>query len=312
MISVVIPTYNNAEVLSKSLMTWAGQTMTTAEYEILVVDNNSKDNTADVIKDFTTQYSNIQYLLETKPGATHARHAGARAAKGDVLVFADDDGLYNAMCLDAIADAFHQLKNAEAVACKIEILWDKPAPDWLKQYAFMQGQLDYGPALKIGYNLYCNSGLFAIKKTTFEELHGFNPDLIGGKLIGDGDTGLVIKMWEAHKLIGWTPFAVMQHMQQVDKHGSKEGIALHFYNTGVGDAYAIFRKNNFSMTGQVVKYYAMALALYGKKCLQYYVLGKKDRKIYFSLQQRKGQLAFFWNLLDKDLRKEICKRDIYE
>ena len=41
-------------------------------------------------------------------------------------------------------------------------------------------------------------------------------------------------------------------------------------------------------------------------------LSKKDRKIYFSLQQRKGQLAFFWNLLDKDLRREICKRDLYE
>ena len=312
MISVIIPTYNNAEVLSKSLMTWVGQTMSVTNYEVLVVDNNSKDNTADVIKDFAAQYSNIHYLLETKPGATHARHAGAKASKGDILVFADDDGLYDENSLVAIQDAFDQLPEAEAVACKIDILWDKPAPEWLEPYAFMQGQLNYGPEVMARYDLHCNSGFFAIKKKTFEELHGFNPDLIGGKLIGDGDTGLVIKMWEAHKQIGWTPFARMQHMQQVDKHGSERGIALHFYNTGVGDAYAMFRRNNFSVTWQVVKYYAMALALYGKKWLQYHVLGKKDRKIYFSLQQRKGQLAFFWNLLDENLRKEICKRDLYE
>lgn len=312
MISVVVPTYNNAEVLSKSLMTWTEQTLSASEYEVLVVDNNSKDNTADVIKGFVEQNSNIHYLLETKPGATNARHAGARAAKGDILVFADDDGLYDDKSLVAIQDAFDQLPEAEAVACKIDILWDKPAPEWLAPYAFMQGQLDYESQVMACENLYFNSGFFAIKKSTFEELHGFNPDLIGGKLIGDGDTGLVIKMWEAHKLIGWTPYARMQHMQQVDKHGSEQGIALHFYNTGVGDAYAKFRMNNFSVTWEVVKYYAIALALLSKKWLQYHVLGKKDRKIYFSLQQRKGQLAFFWNLLDKDLRKEICKRDLYE
>lgn len=309
MLSVVVPTYNNAAILSKSLMTWTEQSMD--EYEVIVVDNNSKDNTQDVIQKYEARYNNIHYLKETRPGATNARHAGARVAKGEILVFADDDGLYNSECLVAIADAFEQLKDAEAMACKIDILWDKPAPDWLKPYAFMQGQLDYGPTLTKGYNLYCNSGLFAIRKTTFEELHGFNPDLIGGKLIGDGDTGLVIKMWDAHKLIGWTPFAVMQHMQQVDKHGSEKGIALHFYNTGVGDAYAIFRKNDFRLTGQVMKYYLTSMALFVKKWMQYYLLQKKDRKVYFSLQQRRGQLEFFKNLCNKELRKEICKKDLY-
>lgn len=311
MISVIIPTYNNATVLSKSLMTWVWQTMSFTEYEVLVVDNNSKDNTADIIKDFAARYTNIHYLIETKPGATSARHAGARIAKGGILVFADDDGVYEKNSLEAILEAFEQLPKAEAMACKIDILWDKPAPEWIKPYAFMQGQLDYGPKLMASRKLYFNSGLFAIKKKTFEELHGFNPDLIGGKLIGDGDTGLVIKMWDAHKLIGWTPFARMQHMQQVDKHGSERGIALHFYNTGVGEAYAIFRKNDFRLTWQVMKYYLLSVALFTKKWMQYYILNKKDRKVYFSLQQHRGQLEFFKNLCNKELRKEICKRDVY-
>lgn len=310
MITVIIPTYNNALLLSKSLKTWLLQNVPTCEYEVLVVDNNSVDNTFDVIYEYTSIYPNLHYLKESRPGATNARHAGARAAKGDILVFTDDDGLCNADCLAAIVDAFEQL-DVEAIACKIDILWDKIPPKWLGPYAFMQGQLDYGPELQKGYNLYFNSGLFAIKKTTFEELHGFNPDLIGGRLIGDGDTGLVIKMWEAHKLIGWTPFAVMQHMQQVDKHGTEKGIALHFYNTGVGDAYATFRKNDFRLTKQVMKYYLKSAALFAKKWMQYYLLNKKDRKIYFSLQQRRGQLEFFKNLCNKELRKEICKKDLY-
>lgn len=312
MISVIIPTYNNASILSESLLTWTKQTIPISDYEVLVVDNNSVDNTPGTISDLTSQHTNINYIKEIRPGATNARHAGARVAKGDILVFADDDGLYNPDCLNAIIDAFNKMPNVEAVACRIDILWDKPAPEWIKPYAFMQGELNYGSKLMASENLYFNSGLFAIKKATFEELHGFNPDLIGGKLIGDGDTGLVIKMWEAHKLIGWTPFACMQHMQQVDKHGTEKGVALHFYNTGIGDAYAIYRKNNFRFTPTVIRYYIWALALYIKKWLEYYLLNKKDRKIHFSLQQRKGQLAFFSNLFDKDLRKEICKRDLYE
>lgn len=311
MISVVVPTYNNACILERSLKTWTSQTLSSNEYEVLVVDNNSKDKTAEVINDFRVQSSNFRYLRELCPGATNARHAGARVAKGDILVFADDDGLYNQECLEVIKDTFAQNPETEAIACKIDILWDKPAPDWIAPYAFMQGKLDYGNKEIVGYNLYFNSGLFAIKRTTFEELHGFNPDLVGGKLIGDGDTGLVIKMWEGKKKIAWTPFAIMQHMQQVDKHGTEKGIALHFYNIGIGDAYALFRKNEFSITWQIAKYFAWSCALYAKKWLQFYLLRKKDRKIYFSLRQRAGQLAFFKNLCNKQLRSEICKKDLY-
>lgn len=311
MITVIIPTYNNALSLSKSLKTWSYQNLPTNEYEVFVVNNNSVDNTSDVIDEYSFNYPNFHYLEEKKIGATNARHAGARAAKGDILVFADDDGLYNKECLEVIRDTFAKNPAIEAIACKIDILWDKPAPDWITPYAFMQGKLDYGDKEIVGYNLYFNSGLFAIKKATFEELHGFNPDLIGGKLIGDGDTGLVIKMWESKKMIAWTPFARMQHMQQVDKHGTEKGIALHFYNTGIGDAYALFRKNEFSMTWQVIKYFVWSSVLYAKKWLQFYLLRKKDRKIYFSLRQREGQLAFFKNLFNKQLRSEICKKDLY-
>lgn len=311
MISVIVPTYNNATILSSSLKTWTNQTMSITDYEVLVVDNNSKDRTADLIHDIIKEVANIHYVKESKPGATNARHAGARVAKGDILVFADDDGLYNHECLEVIRDTFARNQEVEAIACKIDILWDKQAPDWIAPYAFMQGKLNYGDKEIVGYNLYFNSGLFAIKKTTFEELHGFNPDLIGGKLIGDGDTGLVIKMWESNKKIAWTPFARMQHMQQVDKHGTEKGIALHFYNTGIGDAYALFRKNEFSVTRQVAKYFVWSCALYAKKWLQYYLLRKKYRKIYFSLRQRAGQLAFFKNLCNKQLRSEICKKDLY-
>lgn len=312
MISVIIPTYNNAEYLEKSLSTWESQNIDKNVYEVLIVDNGSTDDSAEIASRFTEANANFNYVFEPAPGATNARHCGARASKGDILVFADNDGLYNADCLKSIKEAFDAMPEVGAVACKIDILWDDDEPEWIKPYLFMLGKLDYGPEMFSRQDIYFNSGLFAIKRSVFEELHGFNPDLVGGKIIGDGDTGLVMKMWDAGIPIGWAPNAVMQHMQQVDRHGSTEGVALHFYNVGVADSYALFRKNNFRNNGTVLKYRLLRCALFTKKWLQYNILKKSDRKTYFSLKQREGELAFFKNLKDLNIRKEVLKKDLYQ
>lgn len=310
-ISVIIPTYNNSSALEKSLSTWESQSMDKSAYEVLIVDNGSTDNSAEVALRFAKDNANFINLFEPKPGVTNARHYGARASRGDILVFADNDGLYNADCLKSIKEAFDAMPEVGAVACKIDILWDGDEPEWIKPYLFLLGKLDYGSKMFSKQNIYFNSGLFAIKRFVFEDLHGFNPDLIGGKLIGDGDTGLVMKMWDAGIPIGWAPNAVMQHMQQVNKHGTVEGVALHFYNVGVANSYALFRKNDFRHNFQILKYRLLTFALFTKKWLQYNILNKHDKKTYFSLKQREGELAFFKNLRDPDIRKEVLKKDLY-
>lgn len=312
MISVIIPTYNNALILKRSLLTWMSQSINATDYEVIIVDNNSIDNTEEVVKELILDYPNYHYIKELKPGATNARHAGARLAKGEILVFADNDGLYNEDCLYEINKAFIQLKGIDALACKINILWDEEPDEWIKPYAFLQGELDYGPDLAIGNKkqFYFNGGLFAIKRDTFFELQGFNPDLIGGKLIGDGDTGLVEKVWDANKLIGWTPFAKMSHMQQVSKHGSREGVALHLFNNGVASSYALFRKNKFKFTHKVISHITLSILLFIKKWLTYMLFRRDEMKTYFSMNYYKGQVTFFLNLFNKDIREEVYKYNL--
>lgn len=312
MISVIIPTYNNSSILVKSLVTWMNQSIDDANYEVIIVDNNSVDDTEIVVKSMIKNNNNFYYIKETKPGATNARHAGAKISKGDILVFADNDGLYNIECLESIIDAFKLLKDIDALACKIDLLWDKEPPLWIKPYSYLLGELDYGPHLAIGYKreFYFNGGLFAIKRDTFFELHGFNPDLIGGKLIGDGDTGLVEKVWDANKLIGWTPFAKMSHMQQVSKHGSREGVALHLFNNGVASSYALFRKNKFKFTHKVINHITLSILLFIKKWLTYMLFRRDEMKTYFSMNYYKGQVTFFLNLFNKDIREEVYKYNL--
>jgi glycosyltransferase involved in cell wall biosynthesis len=303
--SIIIPTYNRSDVIIRSLETWAAQTLPATEFEVIVVDNNSTDNSAQLIQDFIADKPNFCYLLEKHKGSTNARHAGARMAKSDILIFCDDDGLFNPECIQEVLNVYNANEQVTAVAGKIEIQWDAPAPDWIEPYLFMLGRLNYGNEVIFRNDIYLNGGIFSIRKAVFNELGGFNPDLVGDYLVGDGDTGLVIKLHKAGKLIGWTPFATMQHLQFVAKQGTEQDMGRRFFNTGISNAYGIFRENNFRFNGKVLKYILMALVFVLKKQAELRIFAKDKRKTRFSLLQRRGELQFFWNLRKKEIRRVV-------
>lgn len=310
MISVIIPTYNGLDMLRKSLPTWFEQTLPKDEYEIIVVDNRSTDETRQYVESQLPEHRNLIYLYEPKPGATNARHAGAHKAKGEYLVFADNDGLFNPECLAEILKVYYANKECAAVACKIEIQWDGDEPEWIGPYKQLLGQLDYGDKLNYTTSYYLNGGLMSVRKDVFERLGGFNPDLIGSYLIGDGDLGFVNKLHTEKAIIGWTPKAIMKHMQLVAKHGSKRGIALHCYNNGIADSYAIYRQQHFRMNSTMWKLLLVQTMIVVKQSMSH-VLHPKDLKRYFSLQQHKGNVRFFGLLMKPELRREIRRYDVY-
>lgn len=303
--TIIIPTYNRADVILRSLETWARQTIPATDFEVIVVDNNSTDNSAQLIWKYIKEFSNFTYYKEIKAGSTSARHAGAKLAKGDILIFCDDDGLFNEGCIEAVLDVYKFNPEVAAVAGKIEIKWDAEAPDWIAPYEFMLGKLDYGAEIKYGKDLYLNGGIFSIRKSVFEELGGFNPDLIGNYLVGDGDTGLVIKLHEAGKLIGWTPFAVMKHLQFVNRQGTVADMGRRFYNTGISNSYGLFRKNGFKWNGEVSFSIINSFFFYAKKLIEHKLTHRGDKKVFFSLMQKKGELAFYGNLRKKEIRSDV-------
>lgn len=311
MISVIIPTYNGLDMLRKSLPTWFEQTLPQDEYEVIVVDNRSTDKTRLYVESQLPVHKNLIYIYEPKPGATNARHAGAHKAKGEYLVFADNDGLFNPECLAEILKVCYANKECAAVACKIDIQWDGEEPDWIVPYKYLLGQLNYGDKVCYRTDYYLNGGLMSVRKDVFERLGGFNPDLIGPYLVGDGDLGFVNKLHAEMALIGWTPKAHMWHMQLVAKHGSKEGIALHCYNNGIADSYSIYRRQQFKMDSTMWKLLLEQAMIVVKQWISH-VLHPKDLKRYFSLQQHKGNVRFFGLLIKPSLRREIRKENVYD
>ena len=90
-ISVVIPTLNRAELLTRTIESIESQTVSRNRYEVIVVDNNSTDDTQLVLADCADRYPNLRFTSEIRPGAAATRNAGLQCADGDIVLFIDDD-----------------------------------------------------------------------------------------------------------------------------------------------------------------------------------------------------------------------------
>lgn len=91
MISVIICTYNRAKLLTNLLNTICEQTLACSEYEVIVIDNHSSDDTAAVTQSFAARYPQVRYCFEPRQGLSHARNRGWQEAKGDYVAYIDDD-----------------------------------------------------------------------------------------------------------------------------------------------------------------------------------------------------------------------------
>ncbi len=92
-ITVILCTYNRSESLARAMESVAVSLMPeSVEWQVLVVDNNSRDQTRVVVEDFCRRYpGRFAYLFEPRQGKSNALNSGIREARGDVLAFMDDD-----------------------------------------------------------------------------------------------------------------------------------------------------------------------------------------------------------------------------
>jgi glycosyltransferase involved in cell wall biosynthesis len=90
LVSVVIPARNAADVIGQQLTALAGQDYD-GRYEVVVADNGSTDDLAGAVEPFTTRLSVRVVPADDRPGVSHARNVGCRAAEGDLIAICDAD-----------------------------------------------------------------------------------------------------------------------------------------------------------------------------------------------------------------------------
>ena len=135
-LSVIIPAYNRAELLPRTLQSVLTQTC--PPEQIIVVDDGSTDNTAEVAQSF----SKVQVVSQPNAGLGAARNAGAAVAKGEALLFLDSDDLLAPTALETLAQTLYETPEALAAYCRAALIdendtltaacWDEPdAEGWI-------------------------------------------------------------------------------------------------------------------------------------------------------------------------------------
>jgi glycosyltransferase involved in cell wall biosynthesis len=217
--SVVICTYNRADMLPPCLDSLCKQNFDRGNYEIIVVDNNSTDRTRQVVDGFAAHTSNLSYLFEPAQGLSHARNAGWRNARGRFVAYVDDECRMPANWLKVAADIVNAY-DLHMFGGPYVSAFDGPKPDWfrptyLSTYAF-------GAVRRtLGQSEYLSGGNMFIRRDLVRRHGGFRPDLgMTGERLGFGEEVALqrlIRIRETDPLIIIDPALVVTHLVRPEK-----------------------------------------------------------------------------------------------
>jgi glycosyltransferase involved in cell wall biosynthesis len=220
-ISVVLCTYNRCESLATALESAAGlQVPESSWMEILVVDNNSRDCTREVIERFCRKHpSRFRYVFEPRQGLANARNAGIREARGEIVVFMDDDVTVDPEWVEILAA---KLRTGDWAGAGGRVVPEREfsAPAWLSlknlggvlalfDLGDLAGELRQPP---YGANM-------AFRKEMFEKHGGFRADLgrIGNNLLSGEDTEFGRRLLDAGEHLWYEPSAIVYHAMQQER-----------------------------------------------------------------------------------------------
>lgn len=214
-ISVIFCTYNREKYIYNAIKSIVDQDYDPAKYEIILVNNNSTDNTEKMSKQAITDFPQISfsYFIETNQGLSYARNRGIKESCGEILVFVDDDATaFEGTYLSSIDQLFVDYPDAGACGGPIVPVYETGKPKWISHFTnqLIGGALDEGDKTKpFTKGKYPGGGNSAFRKEIFELFGDFNVEL-GRK--GTGLIGAEEKDLYARLKVGKVPFYYLPTM----------------------------------------------------------------------------------------------------
>lgn len=212
-VTVAIPTFNRAALLRQTLEGVVRQRFSAGHYEVLVVDNNSHDETRPMVEAFGTGVPRPRYTLERRQGLDYARNRAIEEARGEIILFADDDILVEPdwitqMCTPLLADEERRIG-----AVGGEVIPDFPdgMPEWVREWhAPLAFRSDTGPLdahhSPMGANL-------AIPRWVFDRVGRFHTalDRSAANYFSGGDSEMIRRVRAAGLEVWFAPGAAVLH-----------------------------------------------------------------------------------------------------
>lgn len=289
LISVIIPTFNRSEKLILVLEALNNQSLPSHDYEVLVVDNNSNDNTKEAVEASIGKFTrlNIKYLFERRQGLNFARNCGVQQAHSNIIAFLDDDAIPHSHWIKMLLDSYRD-SSIGCVGGKIipSFPGDVKLPYWTSNIfnGYFSGfdlgithikELTENDGFPYGANI-------SFKKEAIISAGLFNPalDRCGKNLIAGGETEMCIRLYRGGWKILYNPRAVVHHLISPDRL-KRDYFLEHVKGEGITKVLIDYHVSN-DITYQHLFSYVRDLLKYSKKLL--YCFNKADKRFYYYLR----------------------------
>ncbi|WP_027003128.1 glycosyltransferase family 2 protein [Hugenholtzia roseola] len=160
--SVIIPTYNRAARLIKTLQTVVSQSFT--DFEIVVVDDGSQDDTATQVEKHFENEPRLRYFYKQNEERSAARNFGVAKAQGEFVVFFDSDDAMHPDHLQTLKNAIDTEKDVDFFATKHQLITQKGISAPTASFSIAEGRYDYKLFLKGNFF----NAMFCVRKDSFK------------------------------------------------------------------------------------------------------------------------------------------------
>lgn len=200
MISVVVPAYNESDNIQACINSLKNQDISHTNYEIIVVDNNSTDNTLEIVKKL-----GVIHTVEYKKGPAAAKNAGICLAKGDIIAFIDGDCIATKDWLKNIVSGFEN-SGVGCVAGGIMAKKDENLSP-LERFLIKKGHLSQAQHMKNSFLPFAATANAAYRREVFDKIGLFDEELIIGE---DTDLSWRMQLFTNYK-VSYVPEASVFH-----------------------------------------------------------------------------------------------------
>lgn len=310
-ISIIIPTRNRAQNLKNLLEKLSKQTVPSDQYEVLVIDNGSEDDTSVVCQEYMKLFVNFKYFYEEEPGLHVGRNKGFQESLTELLVYIDDDIEPHEEWLQAIIKGFEDEKVALIGGNDVP-KFEKEPDSWINDLWIERGDMKILPefscillgSIKKEIDPECVYGCnFAIRKEVLRKTRGFHPDGMPNNMLqyrGDGETYVSRYIKEQGLKAIFIPEASVYHLVSKERM-TKEYCFRIYYRTGISLAYVFLREKRIMSLLKEILYRKIYVQIFGN-----YTIYEKCK-----IQKEADGMQFLLKnfLVDKKVREWIVRID---
>jgi glycosyltransferase involved in cell wall biosynthesis len=196
-VSVVVTTYNRADVLPRALQGLLRQDARGVRYEVVVVDNNSTDSTRQVVEAcMAGGQGSVRYVFEARQGISHGRNAGILSSRAPIVAFTDDDVTVAPDWVATLKRSLDAHPEADCVGGRVLLRAGQILPSWLtRDHWGPVALLDYGdaPFFVTDQRRLCLIGAnTAFRRRVFERI-----GLYAAHMVAVNDNEILVRLWRS-------------------------------------------------------------------------------------------------------------------